>query len=337
MTSKRIHYVVDDFHACGWYRANVPGTALSRLGYDVALTDKMTPADVQQADVIVFQRQWCPAALQAMDYGKALGKLTVYELDDDLWNIHPSNPAYAAWNDPRLVACAEALMRRADVITTTTPALAKQLRRFNDNVRILPNMLPGENWQVERERPEGYDKVALGWAGSIARKRDLEIVKHVIPQILEQYPQAEFLLAGHPSNQIFPEHPRIRTVEPLPIERYAEVLVQFDVGLAPVVDSRFNQAKSDLKFVEYGMVGIPTVASNVEAYTHSIVNGETGFLAKNDKDWLKYLRRLIESPELLAEMGRNAKEFAEGRTISRNIGLWERAYGIAGEEQRDSA
>jgi glycosyltransferase involved in cell wall biosynthesis len=324
-----IFYIVDDFAGCAWYRCHVPGLELKRRGFDVVLHDSITPQEVEDSDVIVFQRQWRPGAIQAHEYAKSLGKFTVFEVDDDLWNVHPTNPSYRAWSKPEIIGGAEALIRGADLVTTTTQPLALQLRRLNRNVRILPNMLPPEHWQVRRERPAGYDKVVLGWAGSASRGRDLETVREVVLQILGAYPQALMLVAGSESNMVFPPHERIQMVPPVKIAQYAGSLALFDIGLAPVVDSRFNQAKSDLKFVEYGMLGIPCVASNVESYVHSIVNGENGFLAKNDKGWLKYLRRLIESAELREEIGGRAKVFAEGRTIDRNISLWERAYGLA--------
>jgi glycosyltransferase involved in cell wall biosynthesis len=76
------------------------------------------------------------------------------------------------------------------------------------------------------------------------------------------------------------------------------------------------------------MLGLPVIASHVEPYAHSIVQGESGFLAKNDKDWLKYLRRLIDNPALRDEIGGRAKTFAEERTIEAHVGLWAKAYGI---------
>lgn len=324
-----IFYIVDDYWACAWYRCHVPGMELKRRGHDVVMDSRLTQNQLEASDVVVFQRQWHPAAVEAMTKVKSLGKLTVYELDDDIWNLHPSNPGYEAWTRrPEVLGGAETMIREADLVTTTTPVMARLLRRLNKNVQILPNMLPAEHWQVRRERPADYDRVAIGWAGSASRGHDVGIIKHVVPQLLDRYPQVDFLLAGDDSNMVFAPHERIRGLEPSTIERYPLTLAEFDIGLAPIIDSRFNQAKSDLKFVEYGMLGIPTVASFVEPYVRSIVNTENGFLAKNDKDWLKYLVRLIEQPDLRERVGARAKEFAETRTIDKNIGLWEKAYGL---------
>ena len=76
------------------------------------------------------------------------------------------------------------------------------------------------------------------------------------------------------------------------------------------------------------MIGLPIVASRVAPYERSLKHGETGFFARNPKDWLKHLSNLIENPELRVRLATNARAWAETRTIDRNTGLWERAYGL---------
>lgn len=317
-------YLVDDYWGCGWYRCHVPGIELKRHGHEVVLHHTPRRDLVEDSDIIVFQRQHLPEALAAMEYANRAGKVTVYELDDDLWNIQPTNPAYPAWHSPGLLDRAEAMLRAAKVVTTTTPVMAAVLKRFNPNVRVLPNMLPSEHWVgVERERHEG--RTVIGWAGSAGRGADVKIIQNVVWQVLDVYPDVEF---EHTAKDGFPKHPRVRELESVMIEQYPKTLARFDIALAPVADNRFNQAKSDLKFVEYGMLGLPVIASHVEPYAHSIVQGESGFLAKNDKDWLKYLRRLIDNPALRDEIGGRAKKFAESRTIEAHVDLWAKAYGI---------
>lgn len=328
VTPTHIFYILDDTAGCAWYRCRVPGMELMRLGYGVRFNGHMTPQDVEWADVIVFQRQWSTPALQVMQMAKSLGKRIVYELDDDIWSIQPWQPNYSYWQDPKIVGPTEQMLRDADVITTTTEPLASQLRRFNQKVRVLPNMIPPEMWQIDESESEATDPISIGWAGSASRGTDLGLVRTVVAQLLDRYPDLRFVLGGDKSNMVFGDDPRVVQLEPVTLGQYPKLLSNIDIGLAPLQDNRFNQAKSDLKFLEYGMLGIPTVASHVTPYSSSIVNGENGFLAKNDKDWLKYLRRLIEDAELRRMMGENAKRFAEARTIDKNVHLWEKAYGL---------
>jgi glycosyltransferase involved in cell wall biosynthesis len=53
----------------------------------------------------------------------------------------------------------------------------------------------------------------------------------------------------------------------------------FDIGLSPLRDTQFARSKSPLKALEYGALGIPVVAANVEPYASFVRHGETGSCA----------------------------------------------------------
>ena len=56
---------------------------------------------------------------------------------------------------------------------------------------------------------------------------------------------------------------------------------------------------------------------------------ETGFLAKSPKDWLKYLKLLIENEDLRTTIGQNAQTYIlENREISKVWQKWEKTYGL---------
>ncbi|MRR12221.1 glycosyltransferase, partial [bacterium] len=134
-------------------------------------------------------------------------------------------------------------------------------------------------------------------------------------------------LAGAQPNWL-PSHDHIRHISTVELDHYAELLAGFDIGIAPLIDNKFNSCKSDLKFLEYSKIGMPSVLSKVAPYMRSVRHGENGFLATNTKDWLKYLRTLIKDAELREAMSARAWEFAQGRLMSRNIEKWLRAYGL---------
>lgn len=322
----RILYLVQEFWGCAWYRCHVPGVELGKLGYTVVLEDFLPATFVEDNDVIVFQRTSVPYHYEAIRYANAQGRLTVYELDDDLWHLDPANPGSSYWSNPSNLKGAEECIRACQLVTTSTPYLARFLVHMNRNMVVLPNMLPLENWEVERASSE-REKVVVGWAGGSSHWSDLLLLAGTVEQILEDYPQVEFHLAGMREYPFRP-HERIKVLQSVSIEEYPHMLSQFDIGLAPLVDNQFNRAKSDLKFIEYGMAGVATIASKIECYEKSIIHGENGFLVQNTKDWLKHLRRLIEDSEFRKGIAKRAKEYAESRTIEKNIWMWEKAYGL---------
>lgn len=324
---KKIFYLVSEYHGCGWYRCHVPGVILKKMGHTVSLNHFLPLSAVPESDVIIFQRQYSREALQALEYANQLGKLTVFELDDNIWHIDPTNPAYEFWSDERKLAGVEAALGMSKMVTTSTKCLADFLARFNPKVKVLPNMLPEEHWSLKPRSEASEDRLIVGWAGSRTHWRDLELLVGTVEGILDEYDFVEFHLAGMDTHP-FREHSRLTMLPSVQLEDYGRLLSGFDIGLAPLMDTHFNRCKSDLKFIEYAMAGLAVVASRVEPYEKTVIHGETGLLARNPKDWLKYLRRVIESPELRGSLSAKARAYAQTRTISKNIWMWEEAYGL---------
>jgi len=73
---------------------------------------------------------------------------------------------------------------------------------------------------------------------------------------------------------------------------------QFDLGIAPLAASRFNERKSAIKFFEYALCGLPTLASQVDPYAANIQSGVDGLLVENTVDaWEQALIQARDFPE----------------------------------------
>ncbi len=322
---EKIVFVAERYDACSWYRAHVPGVELRKLGYDVSLVLARDWALTDQSDALVFERTSGREALEDLKRYKEAGKRVVYDIDDNVWNLNPANPAFPYFERESIRRNIAESLRLADVVTVTTPELAEIVAKYNRSILVIPNYLPDEHWNLKRDISA---KLTIGWAGGNSHWNDLKLIAGVVEQILEDFSDIEIALAGM-REYPFADHPRIRKLKTVKLEEYPALLANFDIALAPLTDDSFNACKSDLKFLEYAALGLPVVASKVPAYEHSIVHGENGFLARNQKDWLKYLRRLIADEGLRESIGRAARSFAESRFISKNIGLWIEALGLS--------
>jgi glycosyltransferase involved in cell wall biosynthesis len=325
---KRIRFVTDDTAASRWYRAEVPAAELRRRGHEASVAGRLDKHEVPSFDVVVLHRQFGEAARLALADANEQGVLTVYDIDDDYWNISPENPVYDRWRQPGIIGSLEACVREARVVTTPSPELAEFLRRLNRKVLVLPNMLPAESWPPVK-RVVDEKRVVLGWGGSASHIPDLRILSGVVEQIVAQDPRVEFHCHGL-REVPFAKHERIHVLPGVPLAEYPGLVATFDIGLVPLLDTQENRRKSDLKVLEYGAAGLPVVASKVALYERSVRQGESGFLVGSAKDWLKGIRRLVADPELRATAGAAGRRFAESRFIERdqNIGRWERAYGL---------
>jgi len=323
--SKKILYIYDHVTSSAWYRCTVPGEMLNQVGHTYSLKCVVTRKDIESCDVLVVQRLNHEAALDIIQEVNESGRLTVFDIDDDYWRIHKSNPAYDGWIDSKKLTELATNIKECQLVTTTTKPLANILRNFNPNVRVIPNSLPAKLWPTETKNLVHNGPIIIGWAGSITHYNDLLEVSSIFPQLLEKYPQIEIHLAGADPSW-FESHERLKFLDFVSIDKYANMLSGFDIGLAPLANIKFNESKSDLKSVEYGIIGIPTVASKVPSYIDTIIHGENGFIAKNCRDWLRYISILIEKPELRIQFGVEARKRSEKRTIETNIDKWLDAY-----------
>lgn len=100
--------------------------------------------------------------------------------------------------------------------------------------------------------------------------------------------------------------------------KYMEHYNELDVLLVPLQDNDFNSCKSELKFVEAGMMNVAVVASNFGPYTigsksffekGGVVNEEGNCVLidnkKAHKDWSKTVEKLVKNPEYITKLKEN--------------------------------
>jgi glycosyltransferase involved in cell wall biosynthesis len=101
----------------------------------------------------------------------------------------------------------------------------------------------------------------------------------------------------------------------------------FDIGLAPLKESKFNDGKGHGKFMEYAMYKIPTVASNFGPYKRVIQHGLTGLLCDTTEDWVMCLSHLIDSEYERNRIGSEARYEVETKwQWSKNWKKWDEIF-----------
>ena len=81
-----------------------------------------------------------------------------------------------------------------------------------------------------------------------------------------------------------------------------------DLALAPLeLGNDFCRAKSEVKFVEAGALGVPTVASRIDPYQDAITEGRDGLLVAREDEWVAALSSLIEEAERARALGAAAR------------------------------
>jgi glycosyltransferase involved in cell wall biosynthesis len=100
---------------------------------------------------------------------------------------------------------------------------------------------------------------------------------------------------------------QIERVELCPYKDYLKVLSECDISLAPLEDYVFNYSKSNIKYIEASILGIPSVCSPLPTFSRVIEHGVNGFLCQTPAEWEDTLVKLVDSVELRNEVGLQAQ------------------------------
>lgn len=308
-----------DGAACGYYRMLLPLHALGANGHEVN-TGVGWHDEAREYDVIVGERIGKSSAL-SLWRNLYPGRKLVWETDDDLWAIDPTNiHAYMA-KTPDVVDAIDTCIQMSHMVTVSTEPLAEVLRKRHDNVVVLPNYVDEEILSIQRPR---RDRVTIGWAGGDSHLKDLAMVTRELRRFFKRNEDVDFHTMGTDYRKVLGLPGRFTPWHHNPFNYYRDI--DFDIGIAPLERTPFNRSKSYIKALEYACLGIPVVASDEAPYRDFVLDGVTGFLVRDEHEWSRRLWTLVNDEAMREEMGAKARQHAANFTIQRNWWRWEKAY-----------
>ncbi len=144
----------------------------------------------------------------------------------------------------------------------------------------------------------------------------------------EEYRKYLFTFLETPYNDVDKSYRRRWTRD---INKYALNYNLFDVSLAPLLENEFNKNKSQLKIIESGFHKKAVIASGVNPYTLDLVSGlDQGVFnnkgnalivppSKNHKEWGKHMKRLVENPNMIEDLGNKLYETVKDKYSLKNV------------------
>lgn len=179
---------------------------------------------------------------------------------------------------------------------------------------------------VKRYQERDEKLIHIGYfSGSITHNDDFDAILPAIQDILESHPYVRLHIVGELDVPSGLEAYRSQIIaEPFTSwRRLPKLISSMDINIAPLVDSIFNRAKSENKWLEAALVKVPTVASKVGAFAHCIEDGRTGVLCDSISEWKEALSHLISDRGLRKQIGEAAYQecVAHKTTISAGCGL----------------
>ena len=219
------------------------------------------------------------------------------------------------------------MLRNADAVRVYSHPMHEIAQRYNSNVFLVKSYFDFS--MLEGLTPQKHDKIRIVYSTSRGKNDTLaKIYLPAIARILEEFEdKVEFYAFG----QIPDELKEFKNTFKLSYEpnysRYIKsfYIKSYDIGLAPLLDDRFHNSKTNNKFREYGAMGVCGVYSDAQLYSDCVNNRENGMLVDNSTEsWYNAIRDLVTDPGLREKIRKHAYDSVKKYySIENTLADWE--------------
>ena len=261
--------------------------------------------------IFINQRMCFPSFAVGLDFFKVLRKkeiLFISEMDD-----HPM-----LWEDD-YKKTAWINFRAVHAIQTSTPYLADYLSQYNPHVTVFANQLrrlpPPRNFDEEFKQK----KPVTIFFGALNRDGDFIELLPILNRFAKQYgnkiafkilSRKNLFDALEAEDKTFIGDMNKHEGQFVPYDVYEEAIRSSDIALLPLRDTEFNRSKSDLKFIECAGSGAVVLASPV-VYSKTIEEGRTGFIYRDEREFVTKLNLLVKNKNLRRMVAESAYSYVK--------------------------
>jgi glycosyltransferase involved in cell wall biosynthesis/SAM-dependent methyltransferase len=266
-------------------------------------------------DILIIDRMWdyssdWQAHSIKLQSFRARGTKIVCEIDDDLLEANFERNGSSRSHNQQKIWLLQ-LIRFADGVIVSTKKLAERFAHLNSHVEVIENSLDerlfdsnfGKQVKVKDE------PLVFGYMGTFTHLDDLMSIIRPLRTVIARYRQrVRFEIVGVGKGSVleaaFSGLPvKLLTVPPefVPYEKFTAWMqenVRWDFAIAPLADTPFTSCKSDIKFLDYGVLGIPGIFSEVPAYSQTVAHLVNGILVPSIDAWERCLESMILDDQL---------------------------------------
>lgn len=327
----------EDLAQCKFYRLDQKAEHLTAAGYDVEFfnyTDNLPEymRRMAQFDATIFYRVPAfPNVIDAITKTNEFGIPTFYEIDDLIFDADHYPPTFESYENQIsreqyvALACGVPLFEHAMSLCEYGIASTRTLQRLmaervrsgrvflhrNAFGRMHEAML---NSVIRRNDPSVCN-IFYG-SGTKAHKQDFQnlLVPALIEVVRKHGEKVRVIIVGdiHLSEPLRQIERNLVMLQPIwdTEDYYVNLLSRADINLSVLEPSLMADCKSEIKWLEAAMFGIPSVVSDTATHREVIEHGRTGYLCRSAAEFAEMIDMLVREPALRNKVGTAAKSEA---------------------------
>ncbi|CAM4340822.1 Glycosyltransferase involved in cell wall bisynthesis [Corallococcus soli] len=313
---------------CKRYRVDQKVAMFHRLGYEVTVLPWNDHVECKTALqfhglVIYYRVPAFPSVVETLEETKRLGIPHFFDVDDLIFDVEEyqrnSNVQRLPQEERDLLLSGAALYRKTLSLCehgiASTPTIAEHMARVvPGKVYVVENCLDDGILELAREmeqRPFSVDPgtITIGYgSGTRTHDADFTIAADAILAVMERHANVRLAIHG------FLELPkdfervseRVFRIPFLDADDYLRALASWQISIAPLEPTVFNDAKSNIKFIEASIFRVPAVCSGAGPFREIVEHGRNGMIATTREEWESALSALVEDAALRQRLGEEA-------------------------------
>jgi fructose-specific component phosphotransferase system IIB-like protein len=274
---------------------------------------------LNNADLVVVQRLALANVIPRILEAQANGKVVVVDVDDAYHLMPETVRAYPFWHEGIItvegkdgepqqgkmqyppVEQLEWGIKVAHGVTTPSPQIAKDWKKYVDNTWVVPNYIAAEHYLPFRSKQRKLtDTIVIGWGGShshFSSFKDSYVVE-ALRKVVIQDRRVRVKICGGDKNigqmfrsiNAFGGH--FQEEKWVPHNEWPRLLSTFRIGIIPLT-GRYDARRSWIKALEYTLMGIPWIGTKappteeLKDYGYQVTN--------NVQSWEKAIVHVIEN------------------------------------------
>ena len=211
----------------------------------------------------------------------------------------------ALYLDPQLKLKVDFYINSASKISAANYILAGYSTALNLNTTIIPTVIDNSKYKKKECTYGSRESIKFGWIGSFdAMRFALPSIKNVLNKV-KNNARFELIIISdkRPSNEIV-DIPF--TFYKWSAENEISLLNIIDVGLMPLVNNKYQEAKSGAKLLQYMGIGIPTISTPLGVNKEIVTDSINGFHASTDSEWQTIITNILNNEYDLKRIGEDA-------------------------------
>lgn len=292
---------------------HIPATALRAHGAEVTEGLGLAPERARDYDVIIAHEPHADSHLiQSLAVAAAEGIAIVVSLACDYARLPGEHPAFhrVGLGSPERIDSFITALSLADLVVVPSEPMAEALREAGQRVRVITGGWARASgaWDLPHEP---RTQLHIGWLAGPGTHLDLALIRREIARVIRTHPDVRLVVAGDPLAyqqfaQVIPHGQRLY-LPPVGGTDRPYLLSQFDLILQPLRPGAYAESVGGQPFIEAGALGIPWLAS--PTMTSSAWSGG-GLIAEDGDAWFSQLTRLVDEPQLRADLAQRGRQAA---------------------------